>query len=202
MLVKICGITTVEDAQASVQAGADAIGLNFYPPSPRYVTPGQAALISVAIPKQVLTVGVFVSPTLAELTAVMQQVRLDVVQVHGTLPTLPNPLPWRLWQAARMDDQFTAAQLAGPAEAYLLDTPAQHLHGGTGQTFDWHRAQGLPKPIVLAGGLAADNVAEAIATARPWGVDACSRLESRPGYKDAYQVQQFIAAARAAEELL
>lgn len=188
MLVKICGITNHEDAAAAVDAGASALGFNFWPKSPRYVRAEAAGDISAAV----LRVGVFVNETEERIREVAELARLDVVQLHGAA-TLPRGL--RAWRAASVGEDFDPAQLDPGYEAYLLDAPAGVLHGGTGRTFDWTRVRGIGARIVLAGGLGPDNVAEAIATVSPWGVDACSRLESRPGKKDHHKVAAFCRAA-------
>lgn len=188
MLVKICGITSHEDAAAAVEAGAGALGFNFWPKSPRYVRAEEAG----EIPAAVLRVGVFVSETEARIREIAKIARLDIVQLHGTA-TLPAGL--RAWRAASVGAEFDPSHLDSGYEAYLLDAPAGALHGGTGRTFDWNRVRGIAQRIVLAGGLGPDNVAQAIATVRPWGVDACSRLESSPGKKDHHKVAAFCRAA-------
>jgi len=141
-------------------------------------------------------VGIFVSPTSEELETAVATVRLDVVQIHGSLPaTLPEGV--RLWRALPVADDFRFRPAGPNVEAYLLDTP-DHLGGGSGRTFNWNLAAIDSARIVLAGGLEASNVRAAIRTARPWGVDACSRLESAPGRKDPQKVKAFVEAARAA----
>lgn len=185
MMVKICGVTNVDDALAAVDGGAAAIGFNFYPKSPRYITASQADRIAEALPSTVLKVGVVVGCAAPGLP-------VDILQVHGSDALLPG----RVWKAIRVDESFRLEDLDQyPAEAFLLDAPSDTLHGGTGQTFDWSRAAGTGKKIILAGGLDATNVRTAIETARPWGVDACSRLESAPGKKDHAKMAQFLKAA-------
>lgn len=186
MMVKICGITNRDDAQAAADAGADALGFNFFSGSPRYITPEHAA----AIPSTVLRVGVFVDESPQTVARVADQARLDIVQLHGS----ENPLdfrPLRVWKAYRVAAGWAYAGGAG-AEALLLDGPAP----GTGQSFDWASVGELPVRFILAGGLGPDNVAGAILQLKPWGVDACSRLEKAPGLKDHEKMRQFVAAAR------
>ncbi len=186
MMVKVCGITNQADADAA--AGAGAIGFNFYAPSPRYLSPAEAGQIETAA--GVLRVGVFVNePRAAEIA---REARLDVVQLHGD--ELMGPGGFRVWKAYRVTDEFSIEKLAFQAEAFLLDAPSE-LYGGSGQPFDWKRAQGGERKILLAGGLGPENIQEAIRTARPWGVDACSRLELRPGIKDHERVARFIELA-------
>lgn len=192
MMVKVCGITNREDAMAAVEAGAGAIGFNFYPKSPRYIAPADAA--AIAVPRGVLRVGVFVNePRVREIVA---EAGLDIAQLHGNETAAPEGV--RVWKAFRVNNEFRLEDIeAFPAEAFLLDTPTE-LYGGSGHTFDWSRARGASRRILLAGGLDADNVETAIRVARPWGVDACSRLESSAGRKDHSRMARFIAAALAA----
>jgi phosphoribosylanthranilate isomerase len=197
-LIKICGVTTQDDALAAAEAGASAIGLNFYRRSPRYVTPNLALKISEVLPSSVLRVGVFVNPAADELFRIAEESRLDVVQIHsasrhGAVP--PGLSGLRVWRAVAVDASFSAGELeAAGVEAFLLDTPAE-THGGSGRTFDWSRARHLDARFILAGGLDASNVEEAISTVKPWGVDACSRIESAPGKKDLRKMRDFVQAA-------
>ncbi len=191
MIVKICGITNADDARAAVDAGASALGFNFYPPSPRAIGAARAREIIDALPPAVLKVGVFVNEDPAVVVQVMNEAALDVAQVIGDAP-----VGVRTWKVHRMTADFSAGQLNGDsAEAFLLDTPSSALHGGTGETFDWRRARIPDKNIVIAGGLGPDNVAIAVSECRPWGVDACSRLESSTGRKDHAKVIAFVRAA-------
>jgi phosphoribosylanthranilate isomerase len=191
-MVKICGITSLDDARVAAGAGASAVGFNFYARSPRYIAPESAHAIAAGLPPSLLKVGVFVDESPARVSDVAAAVPLDVVQLHGDTPALRL----RVWRARRVDSSFSPQSLDDPAaEAFLLDAPAQGLHGGTGRSFDWNVARGLDKRIILAGGLDASNVRAAIEIARPWGVDACSRLESAPGRKDPRKVREFVRAA-------
>lgn len=190
MIVKICGITNIEDARAAIAAGANALGFNFYPKSPRYISFDTARAIVATVPAAILKVGVYVNEAPAEQAA---QLELDVLQVHGELTQYPTA---RLWKAVSVKTGFDAEMLNNPqAEAFLLDAPAGDEYGGTGRTFDWQLVRHLDRRIIVAGGLDASNVAQAIAVAQPWGVDACSRLESAPGKKDSHKMAAFIEAA-------
>lgn len=188
MIVKICGITNREDALAAVAAGATALGFNFYPQSPRYVTPERARELSDV---NVLKLGIFVNETPAKVAEIMESAGLDIAQVYGNLhyPRL------RTWRACRVRSADFTLPVEDEAEAFLLDGFSPDAYGGTGKMFPWSIARGLPRRIVLAGGLGADNVREAIRQAEPWGVDACSRIESAPGRKDHDKMKRFIEAA-------
>lgn len=192
-IVKVCGITNEADARTAADAGANAIGLNFYRRSPRCINADAARAIAGAIPTPILRVGVFVNETADNIAAIAERVALDVVQVYGRVEGDLSGL--RVWRAVPVDEQFPQSlESEIAAEAYLLDAPT-NVFGGSGRTFDWSRIVELPQRIVLAGGLDASNVGEAISVVHPWGVDACSRLEVSPGKKDAQKVREFVAAA-------
>ncbi|MCS7043837.1 MAG: phosphoribosylanthranilate isomerase [Bryobacteraceae bacterium] len=194
-LIKICGITTLEDALAACDAGADALGFNFWPQSPRYIEPARAAGIIERLPGSVLAVGVFVDEAAERIEETAAAAGIEIAQLHGScgVPRL------RWWKALEAGPGLREKMEHFGAEAFLVDAPAGALRGGSGRTFDWSLARGLPGRIILAGGLGPDNVKQAIAAARPWGVDACSRLESAPGRKDAARVRAFIQAVRESE---
>lgn len=197
LVIKICGITTSFDAGVAVGAGATALGFNFYPKSPRYISVADARAIAEQLPPGIVKVGVFVNASLEELTTVGLAVPLDVLQLHGAGP--PQVPKFRLWRSLTVNSDFIIGHLADSYEAYLLDSPTEEF-GGSGRTFDWSLA-GTPlgkARLIVAGGLEASNVASAIEAVRPWGVDACSRLESEPGRKDPVKVKAFVDAARAA----
>ena len=197
MILKICGITNAEDAAAAIHGGATAIGFNFYGRSPRYIAPeGAAAIVS---PAGVLRVGVFVNESREKVQEIARVARLDVAQLHGEESPENYPGLVAVWKAARVTDRFDFGSLEQcPAEALVLDGPAGDLYGGAGKVFDWRCAAGLRKRFILAGGLDESNVAQAVAEAHPWGVDACSRVESAPGKKDLGKMTAFLAAAKAA----
>jgi phosphoribosylanthranilate isomerase len=194
MIVKICGITNADDARAAVEAGASAIGLNFWPKSPRYIAPADARAVLAAVPKSVWKVGVFVDEPAESVTRIARDLGLDVVQLHGSSQA---PASLRIWRAKNVNDDFELAQIPGGAEAFLFDAPAGDRHGGTGKIFDWAKLEGVRYKFLLAGGLDASNVGDAIRRLRPWGVDACSKLESSPGKKDHMLMKTFIDRALA-----
>jgi len=197
MMVKVCGITNREDAEAAAAAGATALGFNFYPRSPRYIAPELAAGIGAGLP--VKRVGVFVNEAREQVAGIAVLAGLDVVQLHGDEPPADYPAGIAIWKAARVSEGFDlAAWRDCPADALLLDGPAGLLYGGAGRAFDWRVAAACGRKIILAGGLDAANVREAIEQARPWGVDACSRIEIAPGRKDHRKMTDFIQAAREA----
>jgi phosphoribosylanthranilate isomerase len=191
MMVKICGITNREDALAAIDGGAAALGFNFYPASPRYIAPDEAAAIIAGLPSSLWKVGVFVDESAESVLRIARQVGLDIAQLHGSESPAEYPRGLRVWKAIRMVGQARWGRrfrLPG-VEAVLVDGPA------SGQTFDWARApRGIAK-LILAGGLDADNVRQAIAQVHPWGVDACSRLERAPGRKDHIKMAAFLKAA-------
>jgi len=197
MMVKVCGITNPEDATAAVEAGASALGFNFYPKSPRFIEPERAAEIVAGLPPGILKVGVFVNEPAGQVESIAHTAGLGVVQLHGAAFA---PGDMRSWRAVPMTTNFDFASLdALDAEGFLIDAFADGAWGGTGRTWDWTRAAGAKQRIILAGGLDATNVRDAIRKARPWGVDACSRIESSPGKKDHAKMRAFIQAAFAEE---
>ncbi len=189
MFVKICGITNWDDALAAIDAGAQALGFVFFARSPRHVTPVQLAPWMGRIPSDIWKVGVFVNESPARMEGMVETLGLDVVQLHGDERPSQLPRAPRIWKAARVEPGFDAAGLAPyPVEGFLLDGPGQ------GRPFDWSLAA-APGKMILAGGLDASNVRRAIDAVKPWGVDACSLLESAPGRKDHRKVADFIEAA-------
>lgn len=194
-VVKICGITNEEDARVAIEGGANALGFNFYPKSPRYITPLRARQIANAIEGAFLKVGVFVNQSAAALEEVAGQVPLDVVQLHGDRCAIRASTSYRIWRSIGPD--ALPHEPDPDVEAYLIDTPAADF-GGSGRTFDWSLAKGLRCRVIVAGGLDGSNVEEAIRTVLPWGVDACSRLELKRGKKDRQKICEFVRAARAA----
>lgn len=195
--VKICGITRVEDAISAVNAGADAIGLVFYAPSPRALTITQAQQIIAAIPPFVSVVGLFVNTPQTEIEAVLSKVRLDILQYHGDETASDCQqinLPY--YKAIRVKADTNLLQCEAEfksAKALLLDTYSEAAVGGTGQVFDWGLIpNNLTKPVILAGGLTADNVAAAIQQVQPYAVDVSGGVEQNKGIKDAAKIAAFM----------
>lgn len=204
--VKICGVTSVEDALLCAEAGADAIGLNFAPESVRCLSLATAERIVSALASlssSVLTVGVFVDANEATLRQFKETLDLGCLQLHGDeSPELLERFLPHAFKALRVrGDQVARDAARYGGEHLLLDAYVPGHHGGTGARFDWHVAAelGAVRRITLAGGLTADNVGEAIRTAAPYCVDVASGVERQPGKKDAEKVRAFIAAARAAD---
>ncbi len=200
---KICGITRVEDALAAVAAGADAIGLVFYPPSPRAVSIQQAAAILAALPPFVSSVGLFVDMPRENLQSLLDQLPLDLLQFHGDESAddcrgYARPYIKALRMRPGIDLQAEMAQYAD-ARGILLDTYVEGVPGGTGAAFDWKQVpQEGGLPIILAGGLHPDNVAQAIACARPYAVDVSGGVELAKGIKDPMRMAAFVQAVRGA----
>jgi phosphoribosylanthranilate isomerase len=197
MFVKICGLTNEADAVHAAGAGATALGVVFAPSSPRCVTADRARDIVEAVPAEVPVVGVFVNAPIEEIVAVVAHTGIRIVQLHGDEPeryALALKMP--LLRAAGVD----AALDAWPTATWLLDAVSGDGRGGTGRTVDWAQAAAVARRrrTVLAGGLTPDNVAEAIATVRPFGVDVSSGVESAPGRKNPAKVARFVEQARAA----
>lgn len=204
--IKICGITRIEDARAAVAAGADAIGLVFYAPSPRAVSVEQAADIVAVVPPFVTVVALFVDEPASNITRILERVPIDLLQFHGDeSPGFCQQFerPWI--KALRMKpgtDLVVACQPFSSARGVLLDSWVEGVPGGTGLTFDWRlAATELPLPIVLAGGLNEHNVGEAIAELRPAAVDVSGGVEVSAGIKDTAGISRFVAAVRAADAL-
>ena len=212
--IKICGITNVDDALAVARAGADAVGLNFYPRSPRHVDLDTARRIVAALPKEMVKVGLFVNADPPDICRVCDDLGLDLIQLHGDEPPeLLAQLGERpVMRALRLGTKGLrpvfeylrrCRELAATPSLTLLDSLIPGEYGGTGKIADWTAAKqyvaesGLP-PLVLAGGLTPANVADAIRTVRPAAVDTASGVESSPGRKDLVAVAAFVQSARAA----
>ncbi|MGE7960327.1 phosphoribosylanthranilate isomerase [Pseudomonas sp. NPDC089530] len=198
---KICGITRIEDALAAVEAGADAIGLVFYAKSPRAVSVQQARAIIAELPPFVTTVGLFVNASRCELGEILDAVPLDLLQFHGDeTPADCEGYHRPYIKALRVkagDDIAASCAAYARASGILLDTYVEGVPGGTGEAFDWSLVpQGLSKPIILAGGLTAENVGQAIAQVRPYAVDVSGGVEQNKGIKDHAKIRAFIQAVR------
>lgn len=203
--IKICGLTRLEDAELAVTLGADAVGFVLWPKSPRAVSLVDAARIARALPPFVTRVGVFVNPSLNEAQTAVDEIGLDVVQLHGDeAPAACRTLAARCLKAATLDtDDDVKAVAAWPPDLMpLIDSSDPDKRGGTGRIADWSRAARVAfvRPIALAGGLTAENVGDAIAATRPWAVDTASGVEASPGVKSADRMARFFAAVAAASE--
>lgn len=202
--VKICGITCPDDAVQACAAGADALGLVFYPDSPRAVEPAQAAAIAAAVPPFVQLVALFVNEPPERVWQVLQQVPVHLLQFHGDEDAAYCEQFGRPYlKALRVREELDLQQACAPytrASGILLDSWREGVPGGTGEVFDWRQVrQVFPRPIVLAGGLTPGNVGEGMALLRPAAVDVSGGVESTPGRKDPDKVMRFIAAVRAAD---
>jgi phosphoribosylanthranilate isomerase len=221
--VKICGITNLEDALTAVEAGADALGFVFYEKSPRKVEPDKVREIVEALPVQVEKVGVFVNQPRERIDQCAQQTGLTMVQLCGkeSVTAFTNYLRMRrdvnhgLKVTAVIPsgelaeaELFVAGELKHLLHSLLIDSGSDARPGGTGKRFDWEKARGMFKqlglsiPTIVAGGLTAENVADALATLHPWGVDVSSGVESKPGKKDPDKIRAFVSAVRQAERLV
>jgi phosphoribosylanthranilate isomerase len=202
--VKICGITSVADGLAAARHGADAIGLIFYPPSPRLVTLERAREIAASLPPFVGRVAVFVNPAAAEVDAVIRACRPDLLQFHGEEAAdfcrsfgVPYLRALRMRQGV---DLLESLSPYGDAAGWLLDAFREELYGGTGEAFDWGVIpRGLARPLILSGGLDSGNVAEAIRRVRPWAVDVSSGVEAAKGVKDERRIAAFMERVRDAD---
>lgn len=213
--IKICGIRTVEDAQAAVDAGADALGLNFWKPGKRYVDPDRAAEIAASVPPFVSLVGVFVDECAESVRSIVQQVGLHAVQPHDLLESkelgcgggrpgygaqvIPVIRPRTEEDLAEGIRRLDALGIA--PTAFLLDTPSETLPGGTGKRFDWNLAVHAKRygRVILSGGLNPENVAEGIRKVRPYAVDGASGVENAPAVKDGDKMRAFVRAVREAD---
>lgn len=204
--VKVCGITNLEDALVAVAAGADALGFNFWPHSPRYLEPRQAADIIAHLPPFVTPVGVFVNEERLRLGRIVRRTGVGAVQLHGDetpeavaalaadgLPVLKALAVGRGFEPQRL-------RLYSGVAAFLLDAEVKGKRGGTGQSFDWKRAGEANRygRILLAGGLTPENVTEAIRQVQPYGVDVCTGVEKKPGVKDHPRLREFLRRAKGA----
>ncbi len=200
--VKICGITSVADALTASEAGADALGFMFYPPSPRFVSNAAAREIIRELPPFIARVGVFVDPTEEQVRQAIAETAIDTLQFHGTeTPEFCRRFGLKTLKAFRVRDAESLRD-AEPftSEAWLLDSYVAGQHGGTGARFNWDLATEAARrhSVILAGGLTPENAAEAVRKVRPYGLDVSSGVESAPGRKDASKVRAFIAAAKSA----
>jgi phosphoribosylanthranilate isomerase len=199
--VKICGVTLEKDAVNIAKAGADALGFVFYKPSPRYVSPEQAATMIKALPPFITSVGLFVDADHAFIEEVLKQVPLDLLQFHGNETEAQCSAFGRPYiKSLRMEEGLSVFDTISnypSCSAILLDTYVANTPGGTGRAFDWSRVPlEAEKPIILAGGLTPENVAQAISVTRPWAVDVSGGVEKAKGIKDLTLVHRFVEGAR------
>jgi len=202
--IKICGITRPEDAEQAAKLGVDAIGLVFYGPSPRNVDIEQASAVVDVLPPFVTSVGLFVNATADEINAVLAQVNLDLLQFHGDeSPEFCAGFdrPWiKAIRMAEGVDLHAEAERYSESSGLLLDAYHPALPGGTGESFDWTRIPAdLPATVILAGGLTAQNVGEAVCTVHPYAVDVSGGVEAEKGIKDWGKMADFVEAVRAAD---
>ena len=199
--IKICGLTRAEDMQVAIEAGADALGLVFYPPSPRFIDPEQAVRLAGMAPPFVSVVGLFVNAEAKQVSELLAAVPIHLLQFHGDEDEAYCRQFGRPYiKAARMRPGLDLLQYAASfpsAQAILVDAFVEG-YGGSGKSFDWNLIpNSMSKPLVLSGGLDADNVGEAIRRVRPAAVDVSSGVEAAKGIKDADKIRSFIAAVRA-----
>lgn len=205
--VKVCGITNLDDAKKAVEFGADALGFNFYSPSPRCVAPATARAILQVLPKDVCNVALFVNERKRKVQQILESGRLGdgrqaygCIQFHGE-ESRDYCSGWKMKiiKAFRLKDKKSLDAMNGfPADFYLLDSWSAG-YGGSGHRFPWDWLEGLtPDRLILSGGLSVENVADAIKRIRPYGIDVCSGVEARPGIKDHAKLKEFIAAAKGA----
>jgi len=203
--IKICGIKTITDALAAMDAGANMIGFNFYPKSPRYVEVGMCRNIMSVVRQdgRAKSVGVFVNASVGEILATMDTLGLNLAQLHGdeTVEML-NQFNGKAFKAFRGIPESVDGFARSESPAFLVDASVKGVYGGSGVTADWNGAAELAKkyPLLLAGGLTPENVAEAVGQVKPWGVDVASGVESAPGEKDASKMKAFVQAVRDGEK--
>jgi len=199
--IKICGIKTARDALAAMEAGADLIGFNFYPKSPRYIDPGICRDIMAVMRKygHITYVGVFVNASVSEVRATMETCAFSLAQLHGNeTAEMLESLNGKAFKAFRGIPSNLNGYLRDDAPVLLIDASVKGAYGGTGVTADWNSAAELASryPILLAGGLTPENVTEAVQRVQPWGVDVASGVESTPGVKDMGKMKAFVQAVK------
>ena len=202
LFVKICGITNLDDLMSAVESGADAVGINFFPGSKRYVTPGAAAKLLATIPSTVQRVGVFVDPGNNEVEEILKRVPLDVLQFSGNeSPASLSGYKSKMFKAIHVINETSLDSLRSyRVDAFLLDAHSDDEFGGTGKVFDWAIVEKAKKwgKVILAGGLNPENIFGAVRSVKPYGVDVSSGVETQPGKKDHKKIREFILRAREA----
>jgi len=202
--IKICGIKNVTDALAAMDAGADLIGFNFYPKSPRYIDVGRCRDIMSVMRRygHITYVGVFVNSSVEEIYATMETCGLSLAQLHGDeTPEILSALHGKAFKAFRGVPVDVNGFVRSESPALLVDAAVKGVYGGSGVTADWSAAAELAKryPLLLAGGLTPENVADAVRQVKPWGVDVASGVESAPGEKDAAKMSAFVKEVKRLE---
>lgn len=203
--IKICGIKTLPDALAAIEAGADYLGFNFYPKSVRFIEKSACAEITAVLKRehsQIKLVGVFVNSSVEEIKDILQTCNLDLAQLHGDeTPEIFAQLAPQVFRAFRGIPESNAGYERNEAPFMLIDAAVKGVYGGSGVTADWAAAAELAKkyPLLLAGGLTPENVTDAVRQVQPWGVDVASGVESAPGEKDAEKMSTFVKAVREVE---
>lgn len=200
-VIKFCGMTRAEDVATAIDAGADAVGFVLWPGSPRHVDVERAKVLISGLSSDITPVGVFVQPSREEITRAVEHAGIRVAQVHGVADAaLADGVGCDVWFAASLEGEDIIPRVAEEFTV-LLDTHDPKRFGGTGRTINWARAARVAarRPVMLAGGLTAANVAQAVREVRPYGVDVASGIEERPGVKDAHAMRAFVAAVREAE---
>lgn len=203
--VKICGITRLEDAKSAVDAEADALGFVFYHQSARYIQPEKARDIITQLPPFVVPVGVFVNEEASVILRILKATGIQVIQLHGDeSPEFCRQFSIKVIKAFRVQGHSDLHEIVSRyhVDAILLDTYSQDTPGGTGKIFPWEMADKVKPygPVILAGGLTADNVAEAIRRVHPYAVDVSSGVETKPGYKDEVRIREFVRRVRKCDE--
>ncbi len=199
--IKICGITSIDDARTAAELGADAIGLVFYTPSPRNVGLEQARAIVAALPPFVTVVGLFVDPAPDQVESVLRGCSINVLQFHGNeAPDFCGSFGLPYIKAAWVRADSDLLQYLSPyhaAQGWLLDAYHDQIYGGTGESFDWKLIpRDLARPVILSGGLTPDNVGAAVRQVRPWAVDVSSGVEAAKGVKDAAKIAAFVTGVK------
>ena len=202
--IKFCGLTRAEDVRLAVELGVDYVGLVFAPNSKRRLSIEQASALRALVPEEIAVVALVMDNDAVDIRVIVQQVQPDLLQFHGSENDafcVAFGLPFLKAIAMASEDEDALARTAEfpAAYGYLLDGHGKGEQGGSGQRFDWKRVPRLDKPVLLAGGLTSENVATAIRTARPWGVDVSSGIESAPGIKNPDRMRMFVDEARRAD---
>lgn len=205
--VKICGVRSLEEAEVAIEAGADALGFNFWPRSPRYIAPDAARRVIEQIPPLIYAIGVFVNEDRHRVAEIVSGVGLNAAQLHGDeTPEFCAGLgPIKIIKAIRVTEDLDCASINNyPVSAILLDTGVKGSYGGTGKRFDWNTAVEAKRyvRIILAGGLTVENVAEAVVSVNPFAIDVCSGVEAEPGRKDPDKLRRFMAEVARANEII